>query len=429
MGKEKHIREEAFYHFIWQHKLYRKNNLKTVDGLPIEVIHPGLLNHNAGPDFFNAKIKINNVLWAGNVEIHCDSADWNRHQHQHDKNYDNVILHVVGYYSVPVKNSHGNTIPTLVLDIPTTIFERYDSLLQEKQTIACHHILSEIDPLFLINFSDRLVSERLQRKSTLIEQILLQTNGDWETVFFQLLCRNFGFGTNADAFERLGKSLSYKIIAKHRDNILQIEALFFGQAGFLEEEIEDSYYQELQKEYHFLKTKYTLSPLEKHLWKFLRLRPVNFPTIRLAQLAYLLHKNEGLLHKILKLGANSVKELFNIKTSQYWETHYHFGQLSELKKKRLGKTSANTILVNTVAPILFCYGKRKDDIILCEEATTILEMIPAERNHIINKWQEQGFLAENAYDTQAQIQLYNEYCLHKKCLHCDIGKHFLSLQQ
>lgn len=427
MGKDTHIREEAFYHFIWQHKLYRKDNLKTIDELPIEVIHPGFLNHDAGPDFFNAKIKIGDVLWVGNVEIHCQSNDWNLHRHQTNKAYDNVILHVVASYSAPVQNSSGNTIPTLELDIPPIVYERYYTLLKEKQIIACSPILPNIDSLFLINFRDRLVTERLQRKSTLINTILEQTKGDWETVFFQLLCRNFGFGINADAFERLGKSLSYKIIAKHRDNLLQLEALFFGQSGFLEDTIEDTYFTELQKEYRFLQIKYNLSPLDKHLWKFLRLRPVNFPTIRIAQLAYLLHQHDSLLHRILSLGYN-IKSLFIAETSPYWETHYQFGKLSKKSKKAIGQSAINTILINTVAPVLFNYGKLKDDIILCEEATAILEMLPTENNRIISLWAERHIICDNAYDSQAQIQLYNEYCLHKKCLHCNIGQHFLSLR-
>lgn len=428
MIDKSHIRDEAFYHFVWQHKLYRTDSLKTECGLPIEVIHPGLLNRDAGPDFFNVKIKIDGVLWAGNVEIHSKSSDWNLHGHQHNKAYDNVILHVVASYSSPVHNTLGNDIPTLVLDTKPSVFQQYDTLLLEKKTIACSSALSSIDPLFLINYRDRLVTERMQRKSAHIDSILEHNQGDWEVVFFQTLCRNFGFGINADVFERVGKSLSYKLIAKHRDNLVQLEALLFGQAGFLDEEIEDSYHKMLKQEYTFLKAKYGLSPLNKHLWKFLRLRPSNFPTIRIAELAHLLHHNDSLLHRIMNTDNELIKSLFKAQTSAYWKNHYQFGKLSDTKHKTLGLSTIHTIIINTVAPVLFCYGRSKGKEKLCEKAMGILEEIPAEHNHIITKWNTLGIECKNAYDSQALLQLYNEYCIHKKCLHCNIGHHFLSLQ-
>ena len=426
---EKDTRDEAFYHFVWQHKLYQTSDLKTECGLPIEVIHPGLLNTDAGPDFFNVKIKIDNILWAGNLEIHTNSSDWNLHRHQHNKAYDNVILHVVASSTSPVQNTLGRDIPTLVLKIKPSVFSQYETLFLEKKTIACSNILPKIDSLFIINYRDRLVVERLQRKSNVIDVILENSKGDWETVFFQTLCRNFGFGINADTFERLGKSLSYKLIAKHRDQLLQLEALLLGQAGFLEESIEDTYFITLKREYHFLKNKYNLKPLDKHLWKFLRLRPSNFPTVRIAELANLLHQHDSLLHQIINSDHNRLEKLFSASTSVYWETHYHFGKLSNKRKKKLGTSSIRTILINTVAPVLFCYGKTKDKLDLCDKATQLLEKLPPEKNHIITKWDELGIVSQNAYDSQAQIQLYNEYCLHKKCLHCNIGHHFLSLQK
>ena len=429
MEKDAHIRDEAFYHFVWQHKLYRTDNLKTVDGLPLEVIHPGLLNNDAGPDFFNAKIKIDGILWAGNVEIHSKSSDWNLHRHQYNEAYDNVILHVVAAYSSPIQNTLGNDIPTLALEVDPKVYAQYDTLLQEKKTIACSDILPQIDPLFLVNYRDRLVTERLQRKSAQIDDILEKTNGDWESVFFQTLCRNFGFGLNADAFERLGKSLSYKLIAKHRDNLLQLEALFFGQAGFLEDAIEDTYYLELQKEYQFLKVKYDLHPLDKHLWKFLRLRPSNFPTIRIAEIAHLWHLHDSLLHQIISADNSTIENLFTAGTSQYWDTHYVFGKLSDQRKKTLGKAAIRTLAINTVAPVLFCYGRSKGNAELCDKAISLLEELPPENNHIITEWNTLGLVSKSAYDSQAQLQLYNEYCRHKKCLHCNIGHHFLSLQQ
>lgn len=424
-----HIRDEAFYHFVWQYKLYRSDDLKTVCGKNIELIHPGLLNHDAGPDFFNVKIKIDDILWAGNVEIHCKSKDWKNHKHQGNKAYDNVILHVVAEYNTPVYTSNGTEIPTLVLDVLPSVYEQYDHLIQNKNTIACHKEVENIDSLFWTHYRDRLVTERLQRKSGEIDQILEKTKGDWESVFFETLCRNFGFSLNADAFQRLGQSLSYKIIAKHRDNLMQIEALLFGQAGFLSDELDDTYYLTLQKEYAFLKAKYELTPLKKQDWKFLRLRPGNFPTIRIAELAHLLHHKSNLLHHITSVETKDIEKVFAASTSPYWETHYQFGKLSDKRKKTLGQSAVRTILINTVSPILFCYGRAKGDEELCGKAIDILEQLPPENNHIVSKWETLGSTINNAYESQAHIQLYNEYCLHKKCLHCNIGHHYLSLQK
>ena len=336
IGAPKPIFDEAFYHFVWQHKLYRQEDLKTVGGETIEVIHPGFLNHDAGPDFFNAKVKINAVLWAGNVEIHTKSSDWHTHQHQSNKAYDNVILHVVAEYSTAISNSSGCEIPTLELHVLPYVFTHYEELINQKHTIACHDKLQHIDPFFLSHFQDRLVSERLERKSEPIQQILRMSHGDWEATLLQTLCRNFGFGVNADTFERLGKSITPKIIAKHRDQLLQLEALLFGQAGFLEEELDDSYFNGLKKEYQFLKAKYALQPLDKHLWKFLRLRPGNFPTIRIAQLASLLHQNDELLHTIINEDLKSITKTLSTGTSDYWETHYLFGKPSNKRQKNLG---------------------------------------------------------------------------------------------
>ena len=429
MGKEKHKYDESFYHFAWQHKLYNTHNLQTTDGLPIEVIHPGLLNNDAGPDFFNAKIKIDNVLWAGNIEIHIDSKDWELHNHKENKAYDNVILHVVTQYTHPAIRSNGSIIPTLIMDVLPSVYEQYEILQKEKNTIACHKYINTIDKIEWINYCDRLIAERLHNKSISINQKLEITNNDWENVFFQILCRSFGFGVNADIFERLGASLSYKIIAKHRNNITQIEALLFGQAGFLDENIDDDYHNKLKAEYKFLKAKYELTSLEKHNWKFMRLRPVNFPTIRLAQLAYLLHNNDDILHYIIEHDTIDFEKIFKTETSEYWLNHYNFGKETTYKSKQIGKTAIQLILINTVAPFLFCYGKNKGLDKYCEKAIELLENIPAEKNHITTKWKNAGLISKNACDSQAQIQLYTTYCLHKKCIHCKIGHRLLSLHQ
>ena len=428
MDKSIGIESEAFYHFVWQHKLFETRQLKTMCGLPIEVIHTGLLNTNAGPDFFNAKIKIDGVLWAGNVEIHTRSSEWQHHGHQHDSSYDNVILHIVAHYDTPTANSQGRSIPCVEINPLHYVFENYKTLYEEKQNIACATHLSHLDPLFWVNYKDRLATERLEQKSQHIASIIEHNHGDWEDVFFNVLCRSLGSGINSDTFERLGKSLSYKIIAKHRDHLVQLEALLFGQAGFLEESREDTYHTLLRKEYAFLKNKYQLTPLEKHLWKFLRLRPNNFPTIRLAQLAQLLHQHHSLLHMVVDTPNLKLPSLFKVQVSNYWLTHYQFGKLSDQRPKTLGKNAINTILINAVSPLLFSYGRITAKNKLCDKALEILDKLPAENNHIIKRWHDYGIKSESAFDSQALLQLYNNYCLNRKCIHCNIGHHYVSLQ-
>ncbi len=429
MEKEIRIFDEAFYHFVWQHKLYNTHNLQTTSGLPIEVIHSGLHNTDAGPDFFNAKIKIGNVLWAGNVEIHLNSSDWLNHNHQDNKAYDNVILHVVENYNKEIVRTDGSQIPTLILKPLSYVFDNYEELQQDKNTIACHKHVKDLDHLQWINYGDRLISERLENKSKPIIQKLEQSHNDWEEIFFQTLCRSFGFGINADAFERLGQSISIKIISKHKGNLLQLEALLFGQAGLLDNEIYDEYYRKLRAEYKFLKSKYNLNSLEKHNWKFHRLRPGNFPTIRIAQLSFLLNQNDKLLHSILESDVKGFEKLFKSETSEYWTVHYTFGKTSPKRSKQLGKTAAHSILINSIVPFLFCYGKSKGINEFAEKAYNLLELLPPEENHIVKEWKRFGLAPENAYDSQAQIQLYKIYCQHKKCIHCKIGHQLLSLHK
>ncbi len=420
------ITNEAFYHFVWQNKLFNTENLKTECGLSVELIHPGFLNSDAGPDFFNAKIKLDGILWAGNIEIHTKSSDWETHHHHNDKKYDNVILHVIANYSEEIKNSQGRTIPSLVIQPFSYVFANYESLFKQKQVIACSDYLPQIDPLFWTNFRDRLATERLERKSSVIKKMIAQNN-NWDDIFFKTLCRSFGFGVNSDAFERLGNSLSSKIIAKHRDHLIQLEALLLGQAGFLESDHEDPYFQTLKKEYQFLKAKYDLVPLEVYVWKFLRLRPSNFPTIRLAQLAFLLHQNDSLLHHIINSDLKTLEKSFKGGTSLYWNTHYQFGKLSNKRIKTLGTSAVRTLLINTVSPLLFSYGKNNGQEELCDKALNTLEELPSEKNHIITLWENRGLSFQSAYDSQALLQLYNEYCLKRRCMHCNIGHHYVSL--
>lgn len=396
-------------------------------GKEVELINPGFHNTDAGPDFFNAKVKIGDVLWAGNIEVHTKSKEWFTHGHHKDKAYDNVILHVVHDYSGPIHSGKGFEIPTIEISATPHVLEHYETLKGEKQTIACHEHLPYLDDFFIHSFRDRLVTERLQRKTDDIINTLSLNGGDWEQVFLQTLFRAFGFSINADAFEQLSRTISHRIIAKHRSTPLQLEALLFGQAGFLSDDISDTYFILLKNEYAFLQAKYALKPLERHLWKFLRLRPSNFPTIRLAQLAHLLHRNDSLLRLVVDGDLDNITDMLQCTTSSYWQTHYQFGKLSNSRTKRLGDSGVRTILINAIAPVLFTYGRHIGNTEMRDKAMRILDTLPAEHNHIIDRWKLYGLKFNNAYDTQAHIQLFNEYCKHKKCLHCNIGHHFLSL--
>lgn len=428
MSKESYHFNEDFLQFVWQHKLYDFSQMFTICDKKVEIIHPGYHNTDSGPDFFNAKIRVDDMLWAGNVELHLKSNEWTAHKHHEDKAYDNVILHVVSEYNTPVFSHKGNEIPTLVINPLPFVLQQYKDLLFEKRSIPCSSYLHNIDPIFLTNFKDRLIVDRLQRKITHIQELFKVSHGDWEAVFLPLLFRSFGLSINGDAFERLGRSISHKIVAKHRDSLLQLEALLFGQAGFLEEDINDVFFLTMKREYLFLKAKYNLCALEKHNWKFLRLRPSNFPTIRISQLAHLLHQNDSILNKILFGDVQHMDELFYCKVSPYWQYHYIFGKLSDPKQKLLGKTAIHSIMINTIAPLLYSYGMINDQSVFCENAIVLLEKLPAEKNTITKKWSSYGVSLHSASDSQAMIQLYTEFCLPKRCLHCNIGHHYLSLQ-
>lgn len=420
--------EEELLQHIWKFKLFNQLDLTTTDNETVEIIKAGEHNTDAGPDFFNAKIKIGNTLWAGNVEVHITAGDWQKHKHQNDKAYDNIILHVVLSADKILLRNSGETIPTVELKnrINEKVIENYLNFKESKDWIPCQKQIAVV-PAFIVNSTiDRLLLERLERKSMQIKSSLALNNNNWEETFYQLLARNFGFKTNAEPFELLAKSTPLLIIAKHKSSILQIEALLFGQAGFLEEHFEDAYLQKLQNEYIFLKQKFKLKPMEKHLWKFLRLRPVNFPTIRISMFANLIFKSTHLFSKIIETEKlDHLKRLMNVEVSEYWQTHYIFDKTSNRKTKQLGNDAINNIIINTIVPFLFVYGKQKDSEKHAERALTFLEQTEGENNSIINKWKSLGISPETAYSTQALLQLKNEYCTNKKCLNCSIGNYLL----
>lgn len=422
-----HMKEE-FLHHIWKFRLFNQLNLLSTSGETIEIVKVGNHNFDAGPDFFNAQLKIGNTLWAGNVEIHLNASDWKKHLHQHDKAYDNIILHIVYNADEPIYRVSGETIPTLELKekIEKKIIQNYLLLKSNSDWIPCEKQVGAVPRLIINNTLDKLLLERLERKSTSIIDSLKINNNNWEETFYQLLARNFGFKTNAEPFELLAKSIPSLLLAKHKNSLLQIEAMLFGQAGLLDEHLEDKYLQALQNEYVFLKQKLKLHSIDAHLWKFLRLRPVNFPTIRIAQFANLIFNSTHLFSKIIETeNCGDIKKLLNVDVSDYWHTHFVFDKTSTPAKKHLGDDSVNNIIINTVVPFLFVYGKQKNEVKYVERALQFLEQTAGEHNSIINKWGALKLSVKNAYSTQALLQLKNEYCSHKKCLSCNIGNYLL----
>ena len=408
---------ERLLHYVWKYKLYAATPLITTEGRPVQVIDPGMQNTDAGPDFFNAKIKIDGTLWVGSVEIHDKSSDWLLHHHDTDKAYDCVILHIIGFNDFQPVRTNGNPIPQMLLTVPENILRSIDWLLYREAALPCLDHITGIAPLHIACWMEALLSERLERKTHDIFLLLDAYQTDWNEVFYITLTRNFGFGVNNDAFERLAKSLPLRCIQKQRNSHSQIEAMLFGQAGMLEEENDDHYYRLLQREYDFLRHKFGLSPMEDFVFKNLRTRPVNFPYLKVAQLAALWVRYDTLFSAILEArSTGEIKKYFRIPPSGYWETHYHFRYASPRKEKTIGENALNILLINTVVPMLFAYGLHNKRPEYCERATRLLESIPPEKNTIVTTFYNAGITVRHAGDSQALIPLKREYCEKKKCL-------------
>ncbi len=426
--------QENFLHFLWQWRRFASANLCTTDGETLEIIYPGELNTDAGPDFFAARIRIGDQLWAGNVEVHVKSSDWFAHGHGQDRAYDNVILHVVFEEDRPVfrgENGAGSCekdrIPTLELRgrVPENISQTWQVLAAEKSIIPCRSRIAEVPQIVRLNWLDRLLTERLEAKTGAIADALERTGGHWEQVFFEKIAWNFGLKINAEPFEMVAKSLTVNHLAKHKDNLLQLEALFFGQAGMLETDFTDDYPRQLKKEYQFLRHKYQLVPLDGSPMKFLRLRPPNFPTIRLAQLAWLVHHGSHLFSKTIEARTlREMENLFHAEVSDYWQSHYVFDKISPRRRKTFGADAVQLLIINTVAPFLFFYGKKTNREDLGDRALKILEALPPEANSIMDNWAAAGISARNSYESQSLLQLTKKLCAEKRCLECGIG-HFL----
>jgi hypothetical protein len=413
---------EDILHYIWKFRLFRKD-LITTDGQPVEVIDTGLPNTNSGPDFFNAKIKIGDKIWAGNVEIHTSSGEWVKHNHHTDKSYNSVILHVVENANCEVFNESGQSVIQCEITCPQHIRENYNFLIHSDTDIPCCNYIASMPSIHLNSWMNALLIERMERKANHIQSLLDRFGNSWEDVFYILLSRNFGFGLNSDSFERLALSLPLRYIQKQGDNLVQIEAFLFGQAGMLDTiKVDDDYFSLLRKEYDFLKNKYELKPLDSYIFKSMRTRPTAFPQIRIAQLSALLHNSHGLFSKITACDdIGRIRLMFHVNASEYWQTHYAFGAVSERKSKYPGDSSLDIILINTVAPILFTYGKSIDNELLCERALRFFETLKPEHNSITKRFSKLKMPLNSAADSQAMIQLKREYCELRQGLLCRRG--------
>lgn len=418
---------EVLLQYLWKHKIFPLKSLQTVAGLPVEVIDSGLWNRDAGPDFFNAKLKIADTLWVGNVEVHQRSSDWFRHGHHHDRAYDSVILHVVSSVDADVQRADGELVPQLVLSCPEGLREHYELLCRSREHPPCMSLLPKLNKLTIHAWMAALQAERLDAKVAVLQSWLTSCNNDWAETLFIALARNFGFGLNGDAFERWSRRLPFRAIDKHRDNLFQVEAFFFGQAGLLDAEEGDDYYGRLRKEYLYLAHKFELPPpMEKSLWRLLRLRPANFPYVRLAQLAYLYQRGEVLFSELMEADTlQGLRQLLVTRTSAYWEEHVVFGKPSPRREKLIGRKSVDLLILNTVIPLLHAYALHKGDEQRSVRAQRLLEELKAEDNYITRKWASAGIPIESAADSQALVQLERNYCEKKKCLSCRFGYEFL----
>ena len=422
------IMTEEFLTYLWKFKL-AGNQFVTSAGEKCLILHPGSQNKNSGPDFFNARVKLGDTEWAGNVEIHVQSSDWIKHKHQNDSAYDNVILHVVYTEDKSIYNKNNEIIPTIELsgNFDEGIYQTYVSLLKSKTWIPCQSFIGGVSRFVVNNWLDRLLVERLEKKSLDIEKKLDYNKHDWSETFYQVFARNFGFKTNSAPFELLARSLPVKVLGKHKDDLFQIEALLFGQAGLLSNKNGPQYYLDLKKEYSFLRKKYDLEPIEGSIWRFMRLRPSNFPTIRISQFAKLICKSSHLFSKVIESErTDDFYRMFETSASVFWENHYTFSKESPFRKKTLGKSAINLLLINTVVPVVFLYGRKTNDQSMIDKALSILDLLPGENNSQTKAWKQLGLNTQTAFNTQALIEMKDHYCSPKICLQCAIGNNILS---
>ncbi|MGB2761320.1 MAG: DUF2851 family protein [Maribacter stanieri] len=423
--------KEDLLHFIWKFKKYPINGLVTTSGEAINVVSTGIHNHLSGPDFFNAQLELNQQLWAGNVEIHIKSSDWYAHNHQEDSNYDNVILHVVWEDDLSVFRKDGSQIPTLALKeyIPLKILDTYQNLFDARnyKFINCENEFIKVDEFIKDNWMDRLFVERLEQKTAIINKLLEETNNNWEHVLFLMLLKTFGSKINGETFMEIGKSIDFSIIRKLYNKPLEMESLLFGQANLLNGADEgDKYFNDLKKEYAYLKHKYNLNSVFKSP-EFFRLRPSNFPTIRIAQLSAIYVKNNNLFHLLIEKDEPNVSGVLNAEISEYWEDHFNFGKTSKKSKKRVTISFLDLLMINTIIPLKFAFQRYKGSVDN-DALLKIMSDIKKEENNLISKFGKLGVIVKSAKDSQTYLQLYNNYCSKDKCLDCAIGASLMNIK-
>ena len=420
--------KEEFLHYIWRFRLIQ-HPLFTTQQEEIVVLNPGQLNTDSGPDFVQAKIQIGKTIWAGNVEIHILSSDWEKHKHQYDKAYNSTILHVVYACDKHVLMENGEAPPCIELKgkFDESLFDRYIAFLNSKKWIPCSGQLKAVPGITLSALYSRMCIERLEGKTKGILEILERNKNDWEESFYQILAGGFGLKINQAAFQTLAESLPLKKVLRQQNSLFQVEAMLFGQAGLLASpSFKDEYPKALQKEYSYLSKKFLLDPMQAHLWKYLRLRPSNFPCIRIAQFAALLSKNQPLFSKIVEAETvEQIRNIFKISASSYWKTHYLFDKESSPKPKKLSQERIDLLLVNVVIPFLFLYGKQRNKEDMVDLSIAFLEQIEAENNSISKGFKAEGVAFSTAFQTQALTQLKSNYCDQKRCLNCTLGIYLL----
>ena len=420
--------KEDFLHYLWQYKKFDVSALKTVQGESLIIVHSGSNLQNQGPDFFNAQILLDGQKWAGNVEIHVKASDWYLHHHESDSNYDNVILHVVWEYDTPVFRK--NNVEISVLEIKNYVakeaLEQYFNLTSKKNWIYCENQLKDVDLFILKNFQEKLFFERLERKSIIIDELLKETENDWEAVMFCVLAKNFGLNTNGNSFLKMAQSIPFSVVRKESFEVENLEALFLGTLDLLPKHPEEEYGKKLKQQFSYILQKHQLPKVFIEPVTFFKHRPDNFPTIRLALLAMLYHQRQNLFSQLISVSnKNDFYRIFNLSVSKYWETHYQIDKISPQKTKLFSKSFIDLLIINAIVPLQFAYAKSKG-IEISEHILELLSEVALERNAIIEKFQEVGVKVANAFDSQSLLQLKNEYCNKNKCLKCTIGIQLLN---
>lgn len=416
---------ESLLQYIWQHQLL-EGSLHTADGQEVVVERPGMLNTDAGPDFFDARVRIGETLWVGNVEVHVNASDWNHHHHSINRAYDNVVLHVVYSNDAPVTLQNCHTLPTVELKnhIPELLLNNYEALVTPPKTVAipCADRLADIPDVYLDSTLERLLLERLERKCDTMRRLLDESRGNWEQCCYWLLAHYFGGKANSFPFELLAKSTDMNLLARWRDRPQRIEALLMGQAGLLQGYFEDEYPRMLQTDYEALRQGAGLTPISAHLWKFFRLRPYGFPTIRISQFSQLVCQSHNLFSRLIEAtDVETLQQAFDVAATPYWDNHFRFDVSSPGKTKRVGRSFVDLLIINAWVPLLFEYGNRHGQQLYKDRAVDILHQLQPENNRITRQWEAVGIKADNAARSQALLQLSNCYCTHRDCLHCRIG--------